>query len=180
MIDIGITPDLRRLFAATCAGVLVAVGFGNAQTVTDSGKEPDALENAPWNNRLLVVCDADFAADGESDPPFTFAHYQAMQANLEGYIDRDLILVWLTPSSITSWTPLTADREGMKAALRIQIHDDDTTNLRDRLSCKQVTNQVTLVGKDSGVKRVWNGEAPIEEVFAAIDAMPMRQREMRD
>lgn len=36
---------------------------------------------------------------------------------------------------------------------------------------------VLLVGKDGGVKRIWNQPVDPQDIFAVIDAMPMRQRE---
>ncbi|MGF1543870.1 MAG: DUF4174 domain-containing protein [Parvularculaceae bacterium] len=40
--------------------------------------------------------------------------------------------------------------------------------------------EVVLVGKDGGVKRRWDAPVPAAAVFAAIDAMPMRQREIAE
>jgi hypothetical protein len=39
---------------------------------------------------------------------------------------------------------------------------------------------VRLVGKDGTVKLARNGAVPIDEVYALIDAMPMRRREMQE
>ena len=36
---------------------------------------------------------------------------------------------------------------------------------------------VMLIGKDGGVKEIWHEPVDPEEIFALIDAMPMRQRE---
>jgi hypothetical protein len=45
----------------------------------------------------------------------------------------------------------------------------------------RATGGVTLIGKDGTVKRRWKRESSKlpEAVFALIDTMPMRQREMR-
>ncbi|MEC8065210.1 MAG: DUF4174 domain-containing protein, partial [Planctomycetota bacterium] len=37
-----------------------------------------------------------------------------------------------------------------------------------------------LVGKDGGVKERWPLAPRLQEVFDLVDAMPMRQRELRD
>lgn len=39
---------------------------------------------------------------------------------------------------------------------------------------------VSLIGKDGHLKNRWNAPVAPEEVFSLIDAMPMRQNEMRD
>lgn len=39
---------------------------------------------------------------------------------------------------------------------------------------------VTLIGKDGGEKARWDLPVSSAEVFAIVDAMPMRQREMRE
>ncbi|MGR3359827.1 MAG: DUF4174 domain-containing protein [Paracoccus sp. (in: a-proteobacteria)] len=36
---------------------------------------------------------------------------------------------------------------------------------------------VLLIGKDGGVKRIWHEPVDPEDIFALIDAMPMRRRE---
>ena len=39
---------------------------------------------------------------------------------------------------------------------------------------------VRLVGKDGTVKLARNGAVPIDEIYALIDSMPMRRREMQE
>ncbi len=36
-----------------------------------------------------------------------------------------------------------------------------------------------LIGKDGGIKKVYNKPAPVNNIFALIDGMPMRQQEMK-
>lgn len=36
---------------------------------------------------------------------------------------------------------------------------------------------VVLIGKDGGIKQVWRDPVAPDDIFAVIDAMPMRQRE---
>jgi hypothetical protein len=52
--------------------------------------------------------------------------------------------------------------------------------LRRAYEVARGTFAVRLVGKDGTVKLARAGAVPITEVYALIDSMPMRQREMRD
>lgn len=54
-----------------------------------------------------------------------------------------------------------------------------TDPLRERLQVSAGRFAVVLVGKDGGVKQRWTEPVDAGEIFATIDAMPMRQREMR-
>lgn len=172
----------QRILAAASMSVAVIFSSGTALTQTVSGlaEANDALEEAPWNNRLLVVCTSDAVEDGVGDPPLMTMQYEAMLDDVEGFLARDLILVWVSPESITSWKPVPHTRDEMVATLLIGSHNDDPTALREQVGCLEADDEVTLIGKDTGIKRVWKGGAPTQEVFAAIDAMPMRRREMRD
>ena len=40
--------------------------------------------------------------------------------------------------------------------------------------------QVELIGKDGGVQARWDNLVGVAELWARIDAMPMRRRELRD
>ena len=47
-----------------------------------------------------------------------------------------------------------------------------------RTACK-TDKEFVLIGKDTGVKKRWEDTLPIDDLFQTIDAMPMRQYEMR-
>lgn len=51
--------------------------------------------------------------------------------------------------------------------------------LRKSLGVAKRGFAVVLVGKDGGVKKVWRDPVDPKDIFTVIDAMPMRQREMR-
>ena len=42
------------------------------------------------------------------------------------------------------------------------------------------TFTILLVGKDGGEKKRWTAPVSVKEIFALIDAMPMRMAEMRE
>ncbi|MEQ9315966.1 MAG: DUF4174 domain-containing protein, partial [Henriciella sp.] len=142
---------------------------GAAQGGIGLAEAPSALKNAAGNYRLLVVCTADAAEDGIGDPPLMSAQYDSMQDNAAGYADRDLVLVWLSPTSILSWQPVFRSRDKNWVTVLISSVEGDPAGLRPKTGCDEVTDEVTLIGKDTGVKRVWQGLAPTEDVFAAID-----------
>lgn len=40
--------------------------------------------------------------------------------------------------------------------------------------------RLVLIGKDGGVKREYSNVTPMKEIYQVIDAMPMRQQEMKE
>ena len=71
------------------------------------------------------------------------------------------------------------------AADRVTINNHDTPNLkapelRNRYNVSAGDAAVLLVGKDGGVKIRQAHALSAETLFTTIDAMPMRQREMRE
>jgi len=58
--------------------------------------------------------------------------------------------------------------------------DSSAQDLRAHYGIDASRFSVVLVGKDGGVKLRAEEAVPAEKLFALIDAMPMRQREMRE
>ena len=52
-------------------------------------------------------------------------------------------------------------------------------SLRDKFDIARSENTVILIGKDGGIKLNRQDQTRLEDLFALIDAMPMRQEEMR-
>ena len=80
--------------------------------------------------------------------------------------DRDLLVVYLFPA------------EG-----RIEdktLSAEDTTSLRERYGVEKDDFIVVLVGKDGTAKERLEEPMKPADLFAMVDAMPMRQREMRE
>ncbi|MEL7031068.1 MAG: DUF4174 domain-containing protein [Pseudomonadota bacterium] len=150
-----------------CAAFAQEAGVGLTE-----GRNP--LLDAQWKHRLLVVCTED---DGLNDPPLMTAQYDEAFKDWPGYIDRDLILVWLTEDYVMSWHPKP---HAVKAAtLLIGGSETDDTNLRARTGCIPETGFVSLIGKDGDVKLTSPSTVSNQDLFATIDAMPMRQGEMQ-
>ena len=157
--------------------IITAFIFGIAASSAQGiglAEAPNALENAPWNNRLLVVCTDD---DGQNDPPILTAQYDELFADLPGYIERDLILVWLTDSDVLTWRPVWGAND--RVTLLIGGEGGDVDALRTKTDCAKNSRGVSLIGKDTGVKQQWAKAVENRALFEAIDAMPMRQSEVQ-
>ena len=53
-----------------------------------------------------------------------------------------------------------------------------STRFENIVNCTD-KKEFVLIGKDTGVKKRWEDTLPISDLFQTIDAMPMRQYEMR-
>jgi hypothetical protein len=59
------------------------------------------------------------------------------------------------------------------------VPTDDAAAIRRRFDVPAGATTVVLVGKDGGEKFRADGPVPPQRLFTLIDAMPMRQDEMR-
>ena len=113
-------------------------------------------------DRILVLCVA-----GKHDDKVLKAFYSSVKWN--EFADRDLRLVEISKNTLSS--VFGADRRGAR-------HHDFGDKLRRRANCK-VDLEFVLIGKDTGVKARWKTDFTQDELFARIDAMPMRRFEIR-
>jgi len=81
--------------------------------------------------------------------------------------DRDLVVIRLLES-------------GSSRVNGRNLSGDETQRLRTRFEALAGRFKAILIGKDGGVKLTRNEAIRLQEVFDRIDAMPMRQREMRE
>lgn len=153
------------LIALTLTASIVLSPVSIAGTVIGSTNHPFHmssfnLSSQKWQNRVLLV----FAPSVDN-----LSYQQQMQILQEqknGFTDRDLVLVQVlaTDKSYANGQP---------------IDESSAAKLRDRFGVDQENFQVILVGKDGGVKRQDTTPVQVEAIFEQIDAMPMRQQEMR-
>ena len=110
--------------------------------------------------RILLLCNS-----GIDDP----VERILPEMDWEGFVERDLIIVTMGLGGVEI---LNADgtRNFPSARSLTQIHQGN--------NCKRGID-FNLIGKDGGVKKLWSGVVWSEDLFATIDAMPMRQYEMR-
>ncbi|MBD2364731.1 DUF4174 domain-containing protein [Anabaena minutissima FACHB-250] len=118
------------------------------------------LSSQKWQNRVLLVLAP--SVDNRS-------YQQQMQLfnqHQNGFTERDLVLVQVlaTDKSYANGQP---------------IDESSVANLRDCFGVDKENFRVILVGKDGGVKRSDTTPVQATAIFEQIDAMPMRQQEMR-
>ena len=117
-----------------------------------------ALEKYRWEHRLLLV----FARDADS------ALYRRQQEMLlvaeRGLNEREMIIIFVIRDAVST--------KGRPAAPVAAV------NLRDAYGVLPHEFRVVLLGKDGGVKLRQEEPISMADLFALIDSMPMRQREM--
>lgn len=133
----------------------MASGACTAQTEVD-----DVMGALAWHHRVLLL----FAPSREQ------ANYleqlEILGSDTEGLRERNIV-VWL----------IVADQS---PSLNGTIQSDLSSNaFRSRYRVPASDYAVVLVGKDGGVKLRQNAPVSLNELFELIDAMPMRQEEMR-
>jgi hypothetical protein len=91
---------------------------------------------------------------------------QLFNQHQNGFTDRDLVLVQV----------LATDKSYANGQL---IDESSAVKLRNRFGVDKENFRIILVGKDGGVKRSDTTPVKAAAIFEQIDAMPMRQQEMR-
>ena len=117
------------------------------------------MDEFTWENRLLLM----FAPT--ADEPILAVQRGQLSGHQQGLIDRDMVLIEIAADQVSVMGRTTLDLEAGE--------------LRDRYGVSEGETAVLLVGKDGGVKIRQARALSAESLFATIDAMPMRQREMR-
>jgi len=86
-----------------------------------------------------------------------------------GFEDRDLVFLMQENDAIYTLT---------KTGLPTRLRSISVAQIKSDAECS-AGKVYTLIGKDGGVKRRWTDTLSIDDLFHNIDAMPMRQFEMR-
>ncbi|MGI9435058.1 MAG: DUF4174 domain-containing protein [Geminicoccaceae bacterium] len=144
-----------KIFLWARSVIISAVFFGVSHMAYANG----LLDIYNWQNRIVVVI-----ADAHTTEQLAEQH-RMLLADPDGLQDRDLIIV-------------TVERE------LVQVDGVENTSiradhLRDALNVPDQGYSTLLIGKDGGVKLRSRQPVRTEDLFALIDGMPMRQREMR-
>jgi Domain of unknown function (DUF4174) len=117
------------------------------------------LEEYRWHNRVLLIF-----ADQESDEQARQARALLAAATCE-LDERDMVIGWLfSPDS---------NRLG-----RAALAADSAEQLRKGFGIRTGQFAVLLVGKDGGLKARYDRMPALNELYALIDAMPMRRSEL--
>lgn len=131
-------------------------GFSSRNAQAQS---PD-LSVFKWKNRLLFLF-----APNRNHPLFNALH-KPLAASQSEAAERDLIIFEIFESAASSMNGEAIDS---KTARR----------LREKFDVLPTEFTVILIGKDGGIKLDRKEHTKLDDIFALIDAMPMRQDEMR-
>lgn len=129
------------------------------------------LDRYQGKNRLLFV----FAAS-RKDPSYQ-EQVNQLAAEAEAFAERDLLLVCLFEqgeSGIMIPGGLGGEPKSVQA-----ISQEDASRLRKQFDVSPDAFVVVLVGKDGTEKRRNKAPCNAETIYADIDAMPTRRREMK-
>ena len=122
--------------------------------------EPFSLGALQWEKRPLLLFGA-----SERDPILR-KQLDAVESAREGFDERDMVLIVVLgegPSRIEERPLSLQDAEHLRASFEIG---------KDEFALR-------LVGKDGGVKRASDTVVAMRDIYNQIDAMPMRQQELR-
>ena len=154
-------PQLRRskFKWPVLAGLLGKVFLpGCAPAHEQDLKRQHFFDDVRWEHRLLVFTGPQDAVNQQA---------KACRSSRDEMLERELIVV---------------DASGDPGKLVVGVQEDipDASIFRNRFDMNSEVFQVVLVGKDGGIKERRTEKFEIEELFAIIDAMPMRIREMHE
>jgi hypothetical protein len=113
-----------------------------------------------WKNRLLFLF-----APNRNHPMFDALH-KSLAARQSEASDRDLVIFEILESAASSMNNESIDSETARL-------------LREKFDILQDEFTVILIGKDGGIKLNRKKQTQLDDIFALIDSMPMRQEEMR-
>jgi hypothetical protein len=117
-----------------------------------SAQPLESLSELRWSHRVILIGD---------DDPRTLGQLAERRAGLE---ERHVI--WI---AVGKETAQSNAESGLASALLDELQRDYFDRFNDK---------VFLIGKDGTLKSTQT-ELDLQELFGRIDAMPMRQREMR-
>ena len=122
--------------------------------------EPMDLSRFQWINRLLLI----FAPSDESLPLISMQ--RSLTDNRLQVEDRDLVVFKI----------LEAGESTMDSK---PINLQTVQRLQEKFTITRGRFTVILIGKDGGIKLKRSEQTSLKDIFVLIDAMPMRQEEMR-
>ncbi len=142
------------------AATILTLALGAPSPLIAASAEKDEIARFRWQNRILLVFSTTPAL-----PAYQTLAYD-LTRNQDGVRERDLVVFFVFGDG--------ASRLGEEP-----LSDRQAENLRRRFDVRPDEFKVVLVGKD-GLVKINSVAVSLRDLFAVIDAMPMRQREMRD
>ncbi len=119
------------------------------------------LSTHQWKNRLILILVKD------TTPPELQTQLTEFRTHSVGMKERKLVVYQVQANQFQRG--LNADNEWMNSNKLYQKYKSDDSPF-----------EVILIGLDGGIKLTQNDILTCEKLFAIIDAMPMRRREMRE
>jgi hypothetical protein len=142
------------------AGIFLGLLWGAMGGVAGGQeKEMFELKSFQWENRILLI----FAPSAED--PVCRSLAAELNAQIAGVRERDLLIGEFFEAGANRFAGASLAPESAEA-------------LRRQFSVRKGTPTVILIGKDGEVKLRREGSVQAAEIFALIDSMPMRQKEM--
>ncbi len=155
--------DLIFLMALIGMGVAGAVYLFPGKTFALQQSPNAPLKPFKWKSRLIAIV-------GESRLETVASQTRHFANDEEPLTERDTILLYIDENGVTAGQPSPVQRLAtleQESILQWLNHDD------------LKSFGVYLIGKDGTVKRRSTTPQPADWFYAAIDAMPMRQQEIR-
>ncbi len=117
------------------------------------------LAQLQWDKRVLVLL-------AEAENGDLGRQMDMLNRVRAGLAERDMVVLAVRGNEVQA---VFGNAPGVDArSIRTTIGSDDVEEF-----------EAVLIGKDGGVKQRWPQPVSVEELFAIIDAMPMRANEMR-
>ena len=128
----------------------------DADAMTDESSK--TLKDYRWTYRILLY---------EESPEAEKIDWSKLLETYRGELElRHLRFICLGP-------------QGGERPLHLGLSAGEKNRLRRQKMPEEKRSVYILIGKDGGIKYRQEGELVLEEIFAAIDRMPMRRQEMR-
>ncbi|WOI53333.1 DUF4174 domain-containing protein [Parvularcula sp. LCG005] len=128
----------------------------------------DGLETFEWERRLVV-----YGTTSDAIEPLEKLLRQDTQIHRSGFAERDIVTVMVhgTDDELTDYAdPKTPHR---------RLTPTERSQVLDLLGTADADFVIVLIGLDGTEKGRWTDVISTEDIFELVDAMPMRQQELR-
>jgi hypothetical protein len=128
-------------------------------TLNSAGIKAQDFDRHKWENRLVLIL------TDQSDNENYRKQVEELKNHLDGVNERRILVYHITPESYKTGL---SDEKWQKAETDYAFY-------------KKTDNQpeIVLIGLDGGIKLRANEFLSAQELFATVDAMPMRRQEMK-